>query len=82
LTIPVEEFKDRIKPKHKLLFTVFIDGEPKGQGSFMVEPLQKSNIKYKKFDIVDIHNESNKLGTLFIDINFRDRSLVTEVSHL
>jgi hypothetical protein len=68
----VEELRDKTK-KHQITFTAYIDDEPKGQGSFLVEPLQKSHIKYKKFDIVDLEGKDKRLGTLFIDIMFKDR---------
>lgn len=73
--IPVEELKEKGKKHHKIVFTIYLEEQPVGQGSFEVEPLMKSHIKYKKFDIVAIDNDQEKLGTLFIDIVFRERNV-------
>ena len=56
-----------------------------GEGSCLIEPIQKSTIKYKKFDILDVNNKDQKVGMLFVDISFKDRSYLekdgTEKSH-
>lgn len=52
---------------------IIVDEKVVGVIKFKVESIKNMTIKYKKFKIMDAEDENKVIGTLFLDITYKDK---------